>query len=270
MRNYAVLIFTLLIVSTAWGASSPATPVDNTSRPAASNEVLTPQRECEINQITLDAIYSAKESVIDAGSNTDAFDLIDEAEAVAGPPECDSVRARILADKAVQLARSRKITHSPESTHSRFKSRPTGWRIADDCMLLPDELRNNTVEMIVYSTSTLSMTTWCIFTSPAISTTTITVDNKTAYLRMQKYRFVTVNRDNLAKDIAQGEGEYVTTMAYLEGCPTEFHDNFAQMTQHNFNQIFPKFEIGTETILLNLEAQIAKDPLLSAECSQVS
>ena len=45
-----------------------------------------------------------------AGTAEEALDLILQAIKVAGPPECDSVRAKILADKAKQLA---EITPEP-------------------------------------------------------------------------------------------------------------------------------------------------------------
>ena len=37
------------------------------------------------------------------GKTLEGLDLLAQAEAAAGPPECDSVRAKILADKAYQV-----------------------------------------------------------------------------------------------------------------------------------------------------------------------
>jgi len=94
--------------------------------------------------------------------------------------------------------------------------------------------------------------------------------NQTAYRKTEQYRFVALTRENLARDIAHGGGEYLTTMAYLEGCPVEVHDSFAKMAQRNFRQIIPQAEMDTAAILDNLEAQIAKDPLLAFSCVRVS
>ena len=67
--------------------------------------------------------------------------------------------------------------------------------------------------------------------------------------------------------MARGGGEYLTALAYLEGCPPEVHGSFAQMAQRNFGEIIPRAEMEIAAILHNLEAQIAKDPLLAPSCS---
>jgi hypothetical protein len=72
--------------------------------------------------------------------------------------------------------------------------------------------------------------------------------------------FVEINRDNLAKDMARGGGEYIDAMAYLNGCPTEIHEQFARMTQTNFSQIFSEPNIQAETILSNKVTRI-KNPI---------
>lgn len=94
--------------------------------------------------------------------------------------------------------------------------------------------------------------------------------NQTAYRKSEQHRFIALTGENLVGDMARGGGEYLTTMAYLEGCPVEVYDSFARMTQRNFRQIIPQVEIDTAAILHNLEAQIAKDPLLARKCKRVS
>ncbi len=60
--------------------------------------------DCEISQSALDAINSATAEFVKQGSeNSEAEDLIDEAKNAIWPPECDSVRAKIQADKARSL-----------------------------------------------------------------------------------------------------------------------------------------------------------------------
>jgi hypothetical protein len=60
--------------------------------------------DCEISESALDAINSAAAEFVKQGSeNSEAKDLIDEAKNAIWPPECDSVRAKITADKAKSL-----------------------------------------------------------------------------------------------------------------------------------------------------------------------
>lgn len=89
-------------------------------------------------------------------------------------------------------------------------------------------------------------------------------------MELQQYRFVKITRDNLKIDMARGAGEYLTAMAYLEGCPREVHANFSKMVQLNFSDIFTQPLSDPETILINLEAQMAADPLLAARCSGIT
>ena len=94
--------------------------------------------------------------------------------------------------------------------------------------------------------------------------------DQAAYRKTEQHRFFALTRENLVRDMARGSGEYLTAMAYLEGCPVEVHDSFAKMTQRKFKLIIPQAEMDAEDMLHNLELQIAKDPLLVAKCSSVS
>ena len=107
---------------------------------------------------------------------------------------------------------------------------------------------------------------------PSVDASSEATTNKdqAAYRKTEQWRFFALTRDNLTRDMARGGGEYLTAMAYLEGCPVEVHDSFAKMTQRNFKQIIPQAEMDAEDMLHNLELQIAKDPLLVAKCSSVS
>lgn len=59
---------------------------------------------CEVSQSALDAIISATAGFVKQGSQPAEIEiLIEQARRAARPPECDSVRAKILADKATGL-----------------------------------------------------------------------------------------------------------------------------------------------------------------------
>ncbi|TNF86498.1 MAG: hypothetical protein JSU67_00055 [Gammaproteobacteria bacterium] len=60
--------------------------------------------DCRIDEATSRLISRARAALEGAAQSSAMLSLLDEAEAAAGPPECDNVRARILADKAVEMA----------------------------------------------------------------------------------------------------------------------------------------------------------------------
>ena len=144
---------------------------------------------------------------------------------------------------------------------------------AGSCLELMDEVDNPeqgndfSESMLISSTTT----TGCVVSSTFITSTELSSpEDKDAYQELQQYRFVRITRDNLKIDMARGTGEYLITMAYLEGCPAEIHDIFSKMAQRNFSRIFSQPKSNPTTILINLETQMAADPLLAAQCSGIS
>ena len=91
--------------------------------------------------------------------------------------------------------------------------------------------------------------------------------NDFTHREIQQRLFVKSVADELAGDVSRGGGEHLTSMAFLEGCPVETHDEFARLAQKNFNQIFPDPDADTEVILYNIEEMISADPLLASKCS---
>jgi hypothetical protein len=59
---------------------------------------------CATDAPTRQALQRAKQAIAEAGDSPTLAGLVEEAETAALPPECDSVRARILADKAYRLS----------------------------------------------------------------------------------------------------------------------------------------------------------------------
>ena len=60
----------------------------------------------------------------------------------------------------------------------------------------------------------------------------------------QVNKFVLANMDDLAKDIAAGQGETVSTLAELMEVPEENRDTFYSSLQDNFDQIFPSSDVN--------------------------
>jgi len=59
--------------------------------------------ECEMSESAHSSIIAATRALKSIGNHPEAFELIQQAKKAAVAPECDSVRAKILADKAVWL-----------------------------------------------------------------------------------------------------------------------------------------------------------------------
>ena len=62
-------------------------------------------------------------------------------------------------------------------------------------------------------------------------------------------KFASANLDNLAKDIAVGQGESLNTLAELLAVPTEKRSQFSSNLQSNFLKIFPTGSESYDTVL---------------------
>ncbi|WP_457600614.1 DUF3015 family protein [Hydrogenivirga sp.] len=62
-------------------------------------------------------------------------------------------------------------------------------------------------------------------------------------------RFVAQNMDELAQDVARGEGRYVETLAELMGVPEEKRPEFYSRLQQNFERIFPSESVSSAHVI---------------------
>jgi len=69
--------------------------------------------------------------------------------------------------------------------------------------------------------------------------------------------FVAENMDNLAKDIAQGNGEYLNTLAVLLEVPDGERIEFYAKLQTNFSNIYPSDNVSHVDVLKNIEAVVS-------------
>ena len=65
-------------------------------------------------------------------------------------------------------------------------------------------------------------------------------------------KFVADNMDNLAKDIAMGQGEYVDALAEIMDVPGSERVEFSQMLQDNFSNIFTESSVSHVDIIENI------------------
>ncbi len=68
----------------------------------------------------------------------------------------------------------------------------------------------------------------------------------------QLNNFVAENMDNLAKDVAMGQGEYVDTLAGLMDVPGSKRAEFSKMLQDNFSNIFTEASVSHADVIENI------------------
>ncbi len=64
--------------------------------------------------------------------------------------------------------------------------------------------------------------------------------------------FVADNMDNLARDIARGQGEYVNTLALLMEIPKAKKDTFRSELQAHFSDIYPSDQVTYSEVVQNI------------------
>jgi len=83
--------------------------------------------------------------------------------------------------------------------------------------------------------------------------------------------FVEVNHSDLSREMAQGQGEKLNTLAALNGCATaEAQAAFAGMTQSSFDKIVPSADVKPTEMVRNLKAQAAADSKVANLCQVAS
>ncbi|MDH4121816.1 MAG: DUF3015 domain-containing protein [Deltaproteobacteria bacterium] len=90
--------------------------------------------------------------------------------------------------------------------------------------------------------------------------------NDSTLMREKEQReFISLNQDNLSLDMAQGRGEYLSTLTGLMGCSVEAQGDFARMTQSKYAEL-----AGSSDMLNAIKSELAADPKLAKACSRIS
>lgn len=79
----------------------------------------------------------------------------------------------------------------------------------------------------------------------------------------QKEEFVASNMDNLSVDMAQGEGDHLTTLASLMGVAEKDQAKFFELTQKSYSTIFGSPETDASMVLSSLSNEMAMDSQLA-------
>ncbi|MCX5895617.1 MAG: DUF3015 family protein [Proteobacteria bacterium] len=69
------------------------------------------------------------------------------------------------------------------------------------------------------------------------------------YGSLMLHKFVAENMDNLAKDIARGQGESLNTLALLMGVPDKSRSTFNTKLQTNFDSIFTSPQVTEADVI---------------------
>lgn len=82
--------------------------------------------------------------------------------------------------------------------------------------------------------------------------------------------FVATNLGTLNQEMAQGQGQHVTALASLMGCPTAVYGEFAQMSQDSYGTVFAQSDVKAGTVLASLKDEMGRHPALASSCSRIS
>ncbi len=87
------------------------------------------------------------------------------------------------------------------------------------------------------------------------------------YNEMKGIHFVESNKNELAIDMAKGNGEYVTGLAQVFGCQNT--KAFGSMVQNKYESVLPSENISGVELYNNVKNEIRKDSSLSQTCSLI-
>ncbi|MBN4054484.1 DUF3015 family protein [Nitrospira defluvii] len=85
----------------------------------------------------------------------------------------------------------------------------------------------------------------------------------------EQERFVENNYDTLAKEMASGEGENLTTLAGLLGCSSAQVQSFGSFTQSHYPSIFKTGETTPSEMLVALKDGLSLEPTLAVSCQKI-
>jgi hypothetical protein len=74
----------------------------------------------------------------------------------------------------------------------------------------------------------------------------------------QAIEFAKINWMQLSSNMANGDGEHLSTMADLLGVEATQKTAFYSMTKAKFNQLFPSTEVTAEQLVQSLKTEIEK------------
>ena len=75
--------------------------------------------------------------------------------------------------------------------------------------------------------------------------------------------FAAVNFDNISQEMAQGQGEHLTSLATLMGIPAENHQDFFSMTQAKYTSLVQNGETSPKAVISAIYDAMGGHPVLA-------
>lgn len=101
------------------------------------------------------------------------------------------------------------------------------------------------------------------FNTFAISSGTSGCTNDGVVVENEKVNvFAALNFDNIAQDMAQGNGEYLTSLASLMGVPSNQHQDFCQMAQEKYTTLVRSGESSPKAVIAAIHDAMMGHPVL--------
>ena len=83
--------------------------------------------------------------------------------------------------------------------------------------------------------------------------------------------YVEVNQDDLSREMAQGQGEKLKTLAVLNGCQSEeSQDAFFSMTKSSYDKIVNSANTSSQELVTHLKQQMKEDSDVNLLCETAS
>lgn len=82
--------------------------------------------------------------------------------------------------------------------------------------------------------------------------------------------FVAANLGALNQELAQGQGQHVTALAALMGCPMSVQSVFASLSQEKYEKLFSSADVQATVMLAALKSEMGQQPVLAASCTRIS
>jgi hypothetical protein len=107
------------------------------------------------------------------------------------------------------------------------------------------------------------------FNTIAISSGTSGCTNDGVIVQNEKANvFVASNFDNLAQDMAQGQGEYLISLATLMGVPNNQRKEFCELAQAKYTTLIQNGETSPQALIMAIHSAISKN-LVVAKATEV-
>ena len=111
------------------------------------------------------------------------------------------------------------------------------------------------------NTSTLTQPLGITFGTSGCSASGLVMNDK------QIQYFVEVSQEDLSREMAQGRGDKLSTLALLNGCSNESSQKaFASFTQNSYSKIIPSASVTPSEMVTNLKAQMGSNTELAQMC----